>query len=136
MSFQAKCPHCQKQATAPDGAEGKRLRCPHCQEMYAVHQEAEGVIAVPVSPAAPALHTVWEYHIEDISEAVLAAGVTGRTPAEKKKALSVPIQQRLNALGAEGWELTASEYVAPSSSTLSEQLGFWKLVFKRPRRMS
>jgi hypothetical protein len=133
MSFQAQCPHCHKHANAPDGAVGKNLRCPHCQEMYTVQHEPEAAAPAPALPAVTGPPSACEYHIEDITEAVVAGGTVGRTPTEKRKAMSIPIQQRLNALGAEGWELTTSEYFSPVSTNLTEQLGFWKLIFKRPR---
>lgn len=145
MSFQVKCPHCHKHSNAPDGAEGKRLHCPHCQEIFAVqqeHEEAKAALAVPAPagvtalPGATTSHRPWEYHVEDIIEAVAATGRGQISADEKQRALTLPIEQRLNALGAAGWELICSSYCPPDSTTLKEKIGFWKLIFKRPRHTS
>lgn len=130
MSFSAQCPHCQKQATAPDEAVGKRLQCPHCQKAFTVNREPEPGKAV--AGAAPARVT-WEYRVEDVVECsdVIAAG--GRSPAEKKRLQAIPIEKRLNVMGAEGWELAGSSYCPAESRGMTDELGFWKLIFKRTK---
>lgn len=133
MPFQAQCPHCQKHATAPDGAEGKRLRCPHCQEMFAVHQGTEPARAVTEPALAATPHVAWEYYVEDIVESLIPASSDAKDPAARRKLWAQLLQGRLNVLGAEGWELVTSVYKPPESTTLADKLGFWKMIFKRPK---
>jgi endogenous inhibitor of DNA gyrase (YacG/DUF329 family) len=125
MSFSAQCPHCHKHVTAPDEAEGKRLNCPHCQKPFAVGREARA--------GAAAARVTWEYRVEDVLECddTIAAG--GKTLADKKRLRAVPVEKRLNAMGAEGWELTGSSYAPAESRGMTDELGFWRLIFKRPK---
>jgi hypothetical protein len=133
MPFPARCPHCQKHFTAPDAAEGKKLPCPQCRNAFTVSRESDPVRAAP-AVAAPQQASVWEYLVEDLIELDESMVDARATKVDRKRAMAVPIQQRLDVLGTEGWELAASRYFEPASEGMTDVIGYWKMIFKRRKQ--
>jgi hypothetical protein len=94
------------------------------------------------APVARALSLKWEYHIEDLRdtrrseiEATIAtakeelqqAADSNIAQLEANLESETYIENRLAALGEQGWELVSASHVAGA------HVPFWKMIFKRPK---
>lgn len=72
--------------------------------------------------AAPA--PTWEYHVEVLT-------ITGQNPQQARAFVQGQWRDRLNALGAEGWELIAQD-AAQGQGVGTSGWAWYEGTFKRP----